>query len=67
MEDVAGFDIAPDDIVILAMARHQADAGLVGRVPAIGEGLAIEQGLHRESDGQVHDDDILLRHGAIMD
>lgn len=67
MEDVARLDIAPDDLVIGAMARHQADAGLVRRIPAIGEGMAGEQRLQREGDGQVHDDDILLCDGAIVD
>ena len=37
VEDVAGIDRAPDDVLRPAFARQQADARLRAMVPAIGE------------------------------
>ena len=67
MEDVARLDVAPDDVRPLAFARQQADARGVFRIPAIGEALARDERRHREGDGQVHDDDVVLGDHAVVD
>ena len=70
--DIAGVDIAPDDVGAPALARQQADAGLVFRVPGIGEGVTCEKALHREGDRQVEDDHVapgdhaVVDHGAVL-
>ena len=51
MEDVAGFDIAPDDAVTRRITPQHADARGMVRVPCIGEGKAAQQALHGEGDG----------------
>jgi hypothetical protein len=67
VEDVAGRDIAPDDISVGAFLGEEANTRFVIWVPRIREGVPREQRLHREGDGKIEDDDVVFGDHAIMD
>src|SRR5580698_8122303 len=73
VEDPARVDLEPPDLGGVAVAGQQADAGLVGWVPGVGELDPGRGGGHAERDGQVEQDDVVpgqgevVHHGAVRD
>ena len=67
MEDIAGVDAAPDDVIHPALPRKQPDARLVFRIPGIGKFLSRKGRRDRERNRQIEYDHIVLRDRAVMD
>ena len=66
MEDVARRDVEPTDVAVRPPARHDADAGAVLVAPPVRHPACHRQA-EVEDHGQVHEHDVPLGDGEVMD